>query len=46
MKHGRDVLFDAEDGSVVRAYDFGPEFGIRRYVTLNDLEPIIPSNVE
>jgi hypothetical protein len=47
MSASQSVEFKAEDGSVVRACDFGPDFDEeRRYMTLPDLEPIEPTDRE
>jgi hypothetical protein len=47
MAEPQSAEFVAEDGSAVRACDFGPEFGEdRRYLALPDLEPIVPTDVK
>jgi len=47
MADKQEVEFIGDDGSVVRACDFGPEFGDeRRYLALPDLEPIVPIGEE
>ena len=44
MTEQQAVEFVADDGSIIRACDFGPEFSAdRRYLTLPDLEPIVPT---
>jgi len=47
MIESQAVEFVADDGSIVRACDFGPEFDDgRRYLALPDLEPIVPIDDE
>src|SRR5438874_13098061 len=47
MTAQKTMEFAAADGSPVRACDFGPEFEEeRRYLTLPDLEPILPTSQE
>jgi hypothetical protein len=45
MAEGKAVEFEADDGSVIRACDFGPEFDCR-YSTLPDLEQLEPTVIE
>jgi hypothetical protein len=45
MPESQPVEFIAEDGSVVRACDFGPGYEYR-YLTLPDLDPIEPTDRE
>jgi len=45
VSENQATIFDADDGSVIRACDFGPEFGDeRRYLALPALEPIVPAD--
>jgi len=44
MSEQQAALFDADDWSVIRDCDFGPEFADdRRNLALPDLEPIAPT---
>jgi hypothetical protein len=45
MAEGKAVEFEADDGSEIRACDFGPEFD-HRYLTLPDLEPLERTDIE
>ena len=45
MAEGKAVEFEADDGSVIRACDFGPEFD-ERYLTLPDLEQLERTVIE
>ena len=45
MSEWQTVEFIAEDGSVVRACDFGPGYDYR-YLTLPELDPLEPTERE
>jgi hypothetical protein len=45
MVEDKAVEFEADDGSVIRVCDFGPEFD-ERYMTLPDLKPLERTVIE
>jgi hypothetical protein len=45
MVENQSVEFIAEDGSIIRACDFGPEHEYR-YLTLPELDPLEPTEKE
>jgi hypothetical protein len=47
MNEAQAATFEVSDGLVVRACDFGSTIGTKfRYMTLPDLEPIEPTDLE